>query len=114
METVISILGILLGAETIGFISFFVYLKLNKREKTAQVVQSETNTQMQELDLIQRYKSMVFDLQEERERYWTENKNDMTWIKSTLEAIVKYLDGPFQQWMLKANQEITQEINTEK
>lgn len=99
METVTIILGILFGGETLAFISFFIYLKLNKREKTTQVEHQEIDTRLHEIDLVDRYREKVLELESQRDKFWESNHNDMQWIKDTLSNIVKYLDGPFQAWM---------------
>lgn len=105
MEILVTILGILLGGETLGFVSFFIYLKLNKREKETQVESAETHTLSEQLDLVDKYKGMVFDLQREREEYWKSNHEDMNWIKNTLNSILLYLDGPFQKFLLESKME---------
>lgn len=101
MELVVTILGIVCGAEFLGLLSFFVYLKLNKREKTTQVVAQEIETKMHEIDLVDKYREKVLELEGQRDKFWESSRSDMMWIKDTLGAIVRYLDGPFQEWMIK-------------
>lgn len=101
MEIAVTILSILFGTETLGFISFLIFLKLNKREKTTQVEAQEIETKMHEIDLVDKYREKVLELEGQRDRFWESSRNDMMWIKDTLGAIVKYLDGPFQEWMIK-------------
>lgn len=99
MQTLTIILGILLGGETLAFISFFIYLKLNKREKTTQVEAQETQTMTEQLDLVDRYRQKVLELEKERDEYWKSNYEDMHWIKDTLSHIVQYLNGNYQDFL---------------
>lgn len=101
MEIAVTILSILLGTETLGFISFLIFLKLNKREKTTQVESQEIETKMHEIDLVDKYREKVLELEDQRDKFWESSRSDMVWIKDTLGAITKYLDGPFQEWMIK-------------
>lgn len=101
MEIAVTILSILFGTETLGFISFLIFLKLNKREKTTQVESQEIETKMHEIDLVDKYREKVLELEGQRDKFWESSRSDMMWIKDTLGAIVKYLDGPFQEWMIK-------------
>lgn len=101
MEIAVTILSILFGTETLGFISFLIFLKLNKREKTTQVESQEIETKMHEIDLVDKYREKVLELEGQRDKFWESSRSDMMWIKDTLGAIVRYLDGPFQEWMVK-------------
>lgn len=101
MEIAVTILSILFGTETLGFISFLIFLKLNKREKTTQVESQEIETKMHEIDLVDKYREKVLELEGQRDKFWESSRSDMMWIKDTLGAIVRYLDGPFQEWMIK-------------
>lgn len=101
MEIAVTILSILFGTETLGFISFLIFLKLNKREKTTQVEAQEIETKMHEIDLVDKYREKVLELEGQRDKFWETSRSDMMWIKDTLGAIVRYLDGPFQEWMIK-------------
>ena len=101
MEIAVTILSILFGTETLGFISFLIFLKLNKREKTTQVESQEIETKMHEIDLVDKYREKVLELEGQRDKFWESSRSDMLWIKDTLGAIVRYLDGPFQEWMIE-------------
>ena len=94
MEIVVTILGIVCTAEFLGLISFFVYLKLNKREKKTEVVS-------QEIDLAEKYINKILALEKERDEFWTQQHTDTQWIKDTLNIIVKYLNGGLQEWIVK-------------
>lgn len=95
MEIAVTILSILFGTETLGFISFLIFLKLNKREKTTQVEQQEINTQKEVLDLGSIYLQKIKELDEEKTMYYESQKKDMEFVKKLLNEIVAFLDGDF-------------------
>ena len=69
MEIAVTILSILFGTETLGFISFLIFLKLNKREKTTQVESQEIETKMHEIDLVDKYREKVLELEGQKDKF---------------------------------------------
>ena len=113
MEIAVTILSILFGTETLGFISFLIFLKLNKREKTTQVESQEIETKMHEIDLVDKYREKVLELEGQRDKFWTQQHTDIQWIKDTLNILIQYLDGGLQEWIAKHGLSIPNENKEE-
>ena len=106
-EIMMAVLG---GTSVLGIVQAIRYRKQTKKLKENEVKVSDVDTQRQQIDLADEYLKKVMELSEKNYQATLKNGDDngeiireVKEVKTTVDNIVGYLNGDFQDYLKKKN-----------